>query len=122
VGTLRLATSLESRNFVGGNFRGSSGWKYRKLRSRYLALVQRAKPLIPTATGKRQLWVTRYYAKGKREYDTDNLYGGCKPLLDVLVSCGMLRDDKTKWLQLFVSQKRSTTKVDEIVLDFFDVP
>lgn len=119
VGEIVLPTALESNNSIGAN-RGRNRWKYRKVRDNYYQLIQRALP-IPQATGKRQLWIIREYGKGKRAYDLDNLYGGCKPLLDCLVGAGYLQDDKPACCQLIVQQGPSPTGADRIRLRFIDV-
>ena len=55
----------------------------------------------PRATGKRHLTIERH---GKRELDTDNAYGGCKPLIDAIKRCGLIIDDNPKHCELEVVQ------------------
>ena len=41
----------------------------------------------------------------RRRMDTDNLYGGVKPLLDGLKDAGAIVDDDTRWIDLVVTQE-----------------
>lgn len=42
---------------------------------------------------------------GKKQMDPDNLVGACKPIIDSLVRCGVLKDDNPDWLDLTVKQE-----------------
>lgn len=59
---------------------------------------------IPDATGKRRIHILRV---GKRLLDRDNLYGGCKPLLDAIRYLRLLVDDRPEYLDLTVTQRKT---------------
>ena len=44
--------------------------------------------------------------RAPRELDLDNLYGGVKPILDAMVELGLLVDDRPRWLDLTVTQRK----------------
>lgn len=44
--------------------------------------------------------------RGKRDLDHDNLWAGCKPVLDAMTACALIHDDAPKWLDLHVTQRR----------------
>lgn len=54
-----------------------------------------------TAARKREVKITRYSA---RTLDVDNLVGGCKPLVDALVTAGVLVDDSPEWVTVTYAQ------------------
>tara|TARA_Y100001973_G_C5075324_1_gene269667 strand:+ start:315 stop:722 length:408 start_codon:yes stop_codon:yes gene_type:complete len=57
-----------------------------------------------------EIRVTRMWGKRKRAFDIDNLYGGCKLLLDALKTkggIGIIQDDSPKHTTLRVDQYRS---------------
>ena len=56
--------------------------------------------------GKRECKITSYR---KRLLDKDNLYGGVKPLVDVIVKYGILIDDNPSVCDLKVGQEKSRT-------------
>jgi len=48
------------------------------------------------------------YSKGARarRLDTDNLWGGCKTMIDAMRDVGLIRNDSPKWLDLSVCEHR----------------
>lgn len=59
------------------------------------------------ATGKRWIVVQRV---GKKLLDTDNLYGGVKPLLDALKDLRVILDDNPDCLDLTVTQRQALAR------------
>jgi len=55
------------------------------------------------ARGKRTLTIKRH---GKRSLDVDNLYGGCKIVIDLLRDFGLLVDDDAKNIILTASNEK----------------
>jgi hypothetical protein len=41
-----------------------------------------------------------------RRLDPDNLWGGCKPLIDAMRDVGLIKNDSPKWLDLGVAECR----------------
>ena len=41
-----------------------------------------------------------------RRLDSENLWGGCKPLIDAMRDVGLIRNDSPRWLDLGVCEKR----------------
>ena len=74
-----------------------------------MVLVYGDKP-IPTFQSRVKISVTRSWGKRKRAFDIDNLYGGCKLLLDALKEkggLGIISDDSPKQVLLEVRQEKS---------------
>ncbi len=76
---------------------------------------------VPAALKYRRVIVTRVYGKGKRPYDSGNLIGGCKPLLDTLTNFGAIYDDKDLWCESHYRQEKSLDGLDylEVRIDEF---
>jgi hypothetical protein len=121
VAELSLPVSYPSQNQLGGNARGNAGWHYRRLRQEFAAALHAglAEVTIPKATGKRRIWLKRYYRPGKRAYDAANLVGGGKHIVDVLVSRGLLKDDSPKWFEGIYGQEPGDA--DRIHIKLFDI-
>ena len=68
------------------------------------------------ADGKRECKITSYR---KRLLDKDNLYGGVKPLVDVLVKFELLKDDNPDICDLKVGQMKS--KHPKTVIELRDI-
>lgn len=47
---------------------------------------------------KRRLEIIRYIRNRRSSFDSDNLVGACKSLVDSLVLAGVLKDDRPEWL------------------------
>jgi hypothetical protein len=45
-----------------------------------------------------------------RQYDRDNAWGACKPILDAMKALGLIVDDRAAWCELEVRQEKSTRK------------
>ncbi len=68
----------------------------------------REEPLAPHqaqegGAGRSLVIITRC---GVRLLDTDNAYGGCKPIIDALRYAGLIREDDPASLQLIVRQRK----------------
>ena len=60
--------------------------------------------VVSTATTKRSVTIERH---APRMLDHDNAWAGVKPILDALVTLGLLVDDAPKWCDLHVSQHKT---------------
>ena len=58
--------------------------------------------------------ITLYNA---RQYDRDNAWGACKPILDAMKALGLIVDDRAQWCELEVRQERSTRKDKRTVIE-----
>jgi hypothetical protein len=121
VAEVSLPLSYPSQNQLGANARGFAGLKYRKLRQEFAAALHSAlaTAALPKAPGKRRVWLRRVFRAGKRAYDTANLIGGGKAIVDVLVSRGILKDDSPKWFEGIYQQEAGAE--DQIVLTVYDI-
>ena len=74
---------------------------------------------IPPATAKRKLTIIRV---GKRSLDKDNLYAGCKMLIDCITQARLLVDDSPTWVDLEVDQEKcgKTKPRTKIILEDLD--
>lgn len=61
---------------------------------------------IPLAIRNRRVTLTRVMGRGQREFDRDNLHGGCKVIVDAMVRAGLLMGDDRKGAQVFYEQVR----------------
>lgn len=59
---------------------------------------------IPKAGGRRRLEIVRYVREEKYRLDRGNLVGGCKPVLDAAVRCGLIVDDREEHLDDYYRQ------------------
>lgn len=86
---------------------------------KWMVLQARNSAAIPQATGKRVVKVCRY---GMNLLDKDNLYGGCKPLMDALTNAGLIVDDNPAMCDLHVEQvKIGRSGVPYTSVELFDV-
>lgn len=125
IAELDLPVSWPSQNQLGGNARGNAGWHYRRLRQEFAAALHSAlaKVDVPKATGKRRIWLKRYFRKGKRPYDAANLIGGAKGIVDVLVSRGLLTDDNPKHFEgIYAQQPGDADSIHIRIFDILPVP
>jgi hypothetical protein len=108
--TLALAWDVPSLNDLMRI--GTQHWRYKRMGDalRLLIRAERLRLRIPTATGKRRIRVTRYYAGNCKERDHANLVGGCKALVDSLVREGLLVDDKPAFVADSYAQVRESGK------------
>lgn len=122
--TLVLPRAAQSLNSVGVNHK--TNHKYRRERRAWAYQLTRYGALdIPEAEGKRRIFFLRQWAAGKRAYDYGNLVGGFKPLLDMVVDCGLLIDDKPKHCADYYKQMRSPDGTDRVIItleDYYSEP
>lgn len=95
----------------------------KKLRTRFhaelfVASLESGKFGYPHAKMRVQINV---HSKGAtaRRLDPDNLWGGCKPLIDAMRDVGLIRNDSPKWLDLGVSEIRTDGPFTEILFEEF---
>lgn len=103
---LEINEATPSLNPLLGQF-----WaKRHKDRKRWRWLVRAARlaaDAFPTAPlQKARITIVRH---GRRQLDTDNLYGGTKLLVDSLVREGFVIDDSPDHIELIVTQKLTKT-------------
>lgn len=106
VADLWLPTDAVSSNWLKGNAKGASGWRYRGFRDRVLRQLEDALATspVPTAKCKRRVKFTRWMRPTERAYDDDNLRHGFKPVRDCLRTTGVIRDDNARWLEAVYAQ------------------
>jgi Holliday junction resolvase RusA-like endonuclease len=96
----------------------------RELRKRFgwvMLMEQRLQmPTLPPAEGKRAVKITIHR---NRPLDKDNLYSGCKPMIDAMRDIRLIKNDSPKWIELSVSQEachrgqeRTEIEVSEIAI------
>jgi len=81
-----------------------------------LLVVYGDKPL-PSFDSQVKITVTRLWGKRKRAFDIDNLYGGCKLLLDAIKKkggLGIVYDDSPKHTVLSVTQEKAKDDIGGI--------
>lgn len=73
----------------------AAGHAYRKERTTWAwhLEIQKRRLHIPDATSQRRVVIERYWGSRYRPLDYDNLVGGCKPLLDAMVTAKLLTSD-----------------------------
>lgn len=80
------------------------------------------RPLMANMLGLRlyySVWqVTRVYSGRSREFDHGNLVGGCKPLIDVLVSAAVIQDDAPRHFSCAYHQKHGDR--NETILELLE--
>jgi len=102
--SLTIPAKLPSLNVLrkhpGGRGRfASTAWRR--------AFEREIPPIVGRAlrcTVRAEVEIVRYLGPRERPYDTDNLYGGCKPLLDALRAHGYIAGDSPDLLTLSVRQ------------------
>lgn len=84
---------------------------YRRLRNRYgwALKASRAEHRLGRAAGRRRVHIVRLMGPRGKEFDPDNLHGGAKPLVDELVTVGVLLDDTAAAAEITYDQERATT-------------
>lgn len=118
---IKIPVEARSGNQIGSNSKGPSGWKYRaykKLLGGKLNPLLGKHKVLRQGKKRRRIKLTRAYGKNKRAYDTDNLYWGFKPLVDILQEQSILVNDNQKWCSRpRPKQQRSETDKGYIVLE-----
>ena len=87
-------------------WRGANGW------GGWLGAVLAALPRRyqrPPSNAHVTVEIVRY---GARELDHDNLVGGCKGLVDILTSVGLIGDDSPQWTTIRYEQHSPTPARD----------
>lgn len=107
--TFEICIPIYSQNVLRRRWKHPQA--YRRLRNDYTWLVRvgARSAGVPKATGKRRLHVTRLIGKGGKVYDVPNLIGGAKPLIDALVTEGLLVDDSPEYLDLGTWEQRKAS-------------
>ena len=122
----KLKGHVPSKNeLVDGKTGRTVRWKYRFLRDAFFDEICSAIEKLPeacwSAGGHRRLIFTRRMGPMQREFDTANLIGGLKPVVDSLKKAGVIKDDSPKWLSDFYRQVRDnknpglTIEVQEVI-------
>lgn len=113
---LRLKKKLLSLNEVGTNAKPPGGRKYRTERTWYTKKLAAWTECLP-ATGFRQVTITRQYCLPDREYDYDNLVGGCKPIVDAMRKTGLLVNDKRKDVVVRYMQEQIDNTANYVLIE-----
>lgn len=86
--------------------------KYRRIREAFAwalqrELIQTGYPCLPRKAPKMRVQIS-VHSRGarKRRLDEDNLWGGCKPLIDAMRDVFLIRNDSRVWIELGVSENR----------------
>jgi hypothetical protein len=66
------------------------------------------------AKGRMRVTITLYNA---RQYDRDNAWGACKPILDAMKQLGLIIDDRASYCELEVKQEKSSRKDKHTVIE-----
>jgi hypothetical protein len=87
------------------------GWAYRKMRDQWVAMMRFCvgRHQITRPMDKRRVLLTRLYSSPQREWDPDNLVGGCKPVIDAMVKAGILLGDSRKHAEISYRQEKGET-------------
>lgn len=85
---------------------GHARHAYRRSRDQWQWTVTAARlaQRIPVAQAKRRVTIRRIIGYRQREFDLDNLVGGCKPLVDALVRDGLLVGDRRDQAEISYEQ------------------
>lgn len=105
--SFEIGKEVESLNAHRTN--AGSRWAqaaYRKRRDAWLLWmrVARINNQITAASSRRRVTIERRIGYRQREFDADNLIGGCKPLVDAMVREGLLLDDKREHAEIHYTQ------------------
>lgn len=87
---------------------GGSRWAYKRDRDAwhtwFIALGRQH--CVTTPPKVRRVTLTRLYAGRQREFDADNLAGGCKVVVDAMVRAGLLRGDDKASAEILYQQRK----------------
>lgn len=106
--TITIVVRLKppTQNELGANKGGRGAWwQYAATKKLWASHIPPC-PHHQRAAGPRHLRVTRVLGHRERAYDTMNLVGGLKPIVDLLVECGYLVDDRDQEFSFSVHQRR----------------
>jgi len=98
--TITLPLKIESLNKVGPY---SHWWVYSRYKKKWVDAVGFSLPRIEVPEQVRR--IIRVTSVRKRYLDSDNLIGGCKPILDALKKRGYIVDDSPQWVSVKYVQK-----------------
>ena len=106
--SLTIPAKLPSLNVLRKYPGGRAGGRGRYTSTAWRRAFEREIPPIVgranRCTVRAEVEIIRYLGRRERPYDTDNLYGGCKPLLDALRAHGYIAGDSPDLLTLSVRQ------------------
>lgn len=100
----RAVRSMNEHRVNAGATRHAYG-RERKAWEADMVAIRRALG-IPLAIRNRRVTLTRVMGRGQREFDRDNLHGGCKVIVDAMVRAGLLMGDDWKGAHVFYEQVR----------------
>ena len=115
---VQIDGAILSGNKLGGNTKRNH--TYRKTRAWYEHALKEQLSSIPHAAKFRVGIITRYYAKGRRAYDYENMSHGCKPLVDTLRAYGVIVNDNPGYWKGYYHQESSPTGVDAIRIEILE--
>jgi hypothetical protein len=101
-----VTSILISSPLMSGNYYSGRHWKLRhKMRKMYEKEIWACcNGKVPKFSGKVEVAIVSQRA---HLLDPDNLYSGCKPLLDAMKQLEIIEEDSPKYLDLNVSQSKS---------------
>ena len=113
-----IARQVHSLNAHRGNY-GRTRWAYKQDRDgwQWQFKAARINARIPTAIGKRRVTLTRLYSGRERPFDTDNLAGSMKLVVDAMVREGLLLGDDPARAELHHNQTRAATSGLAVVIE-----
>jgi hypothetical protein len=119
--TIKVPFEWKSGNDITSNTRGASGSKYRRYRTSFQKVLSGKALSVKKAKCFRRVVLTRHRGYRKREYDSDNLLAGAKPLRDVLTVLGLITGDDPTRARFFYTEEKSLDGNDyvEITLEEF---
>ena len=83
-----------------------SHWSTRRTDKKEYALLVRSQMRLKkiVCAKEKEKYIIMIISYRKRLLDKDNLYGGCKQLIDAIIDEGLIYDDSPKYLDLKVEQ------------------
>ena len=115
---IQWRTLPPSQNEIMRRFRTPQA--YDRLLASWRQVFGAAATIIPKATGRRRLEITRFVRDKNYRLDRGNLVGGCKPLLDAAVHAGLLIDDREGHLDDHYDQR--IDPVERVRIAISDLP
>jgi len=91
---LTIPRKPPSQNDFATRFDGRGKWKYFNAKRLWMKELPPPTAFGHVARGTREIAALRLLGKGERPFDTANLTGGLKPVVDALVLRGWLVDDR----------------------------
>lgn len=114
-----VSREVQSLNAHRGNY-GGQRWAYAKDRDAwqqwFVALGRQH--CVTAASGKRRVTLTRCYSGRQREYDVDNLIGGCKSAVDAMRRAKLITGDDKRGAEILYRQRKVATEPGlEVVIE-----